>query len=458
MARMILVDGSTHAFRVHFALPPMHASDGFPTRALYGFTTMMARLERAWKPDYVAFCFDVGKTFRHEEFPAYKGHRPDMPADLRQQWPHFQSLIEGFGYTYLGIKGVEADDVIGTLAKKYGSDDLEVLMVTGDKDYCQLVDSNIRILDLMKDAIIGPEEVPDKFGVGPDRVIDVLGLAGDSSDNIPGVPGIGAKTAAKLIHEHGSLEEILEAAVNIKGKRGENLRQFGEDARLSKWLATIKLDVPLDLELSDLKPKGLQKEALSQLFEQWNFGKVAKRLLGQKSEVNLDGIRSVTTREGLQAFSQDCEDAGIVAFDTETNSLNPREALLVGMSFALPKGETVYVPLRHDEGEQVSWDVFTSVMGPVLSNPSIQKVGQNLKYDIAVCAHNGLEVNGVSGDTMLLDYVLSAHERRHGLDHLSQRHLSHHMVSYAQVPMVNGCSLIKSPLRTRRPTLVKMPS
>ena len=241
------------------------------------------------------------------------------------------------------------------------------------------------------------------------------------------------KLPQKLIHEHGSLEEILEAAVNIKGKRGENLRQFGEDARLSKWLATIKLDVPLDLELSDLKPKGLQKEALSQLFEQWNFGKVAKRLLGQKSEVNLDGIRSVTTREGLQAFSQDCEDAGIVAFDTETNSLNPREALLVGMSFALPKGETVYVPLRHDEGEQVSWDVFTSVMGPVLSNPSIQKVGQNLKYDIAVCAHNGLEVNGVSGDTMLLDYVLSAHERRHGLDHLSQRHLSHHMVSYAQV-------------------------
>ena len=138
LARMILVDGSNHAFRVHFALPLMHASDGFPTRALYGFTTMMARLERAWKPDYVAFCFDVGKTFRHEEFPAYKGHRPDMPADLRQQWPHFQSLIEGFGYTYLGIKGVEADDVIGTLAKKYGSDDLEVLMVTGDKDYCQL--------------------------------------------------------------------------------------------------------------------------------------------------------------------------------------------------------------------------------------------------------------------------------------------------------------------------------
>jgi DNA polymerase-1 len=308
---MILVDGSNHAFRVHFALPPMHASDGFPTRALYGFTTMMARLERAWKPDYVAFCFDIGKTFRHHEFPAYKGHRPDMPADLRQQWPHFQALIEGFGYQYLAVEGFEADDVIGTLAKQYASPELEVLMVTGDKDYCQLVDDNIRIVDLMKDAVLGPDDVPDKFGVTPDKVADVLGLAGDSSDNIPGVPGIGVKTAAKLIAEFGSLEGVLEAAPGIKGKRGENLRNHAEDARISRWLATIKLDVPLGLSLDDLLPKGLQTEALGELFEKWNFGKVARRLLGKKAAVDLTGFETLTSAEQLVALAKKYPIAGL---------------------------------------------------------------------------------------------------------------------------------------------------
>ena len=280
MPRMILVDGSNHAFRVHFALPPMHAADGFPTRALYGFTTMMARLQRAWEPDYVAFCFDVGKTFRHDRYPDYKGHRPDMPAELRQQWGHFEELIEAFGYKYLGIKGYEADDVIGTLAKQFASDDVEVMIVSGDKDLCQLVDPNIKILDLMKDQIISLDEVPEKFGVEAKLVTDLLGLAGDSSDNIPGVPGIGAKTAAKLLLEHGSLEGVLDAAPGIKGKRGENLRNHGDDARLSKWLATIDVDVPLGLSLADLRPLGLQDDALRALFERWNFTKVARRLLG----------------------------------------------------------------------------------------------------------------------------------------------------------------------------------
>ena len=433
LARMFLIDGSNHAFRVHFALPPMHASDGFPTRALYGFTTMMDRLNRVWKPDYVVVSFDVGKTFRHEEYPAYKGHRPDMPEDLRRQWPLFPDLIRAFGFSCLSVPGFEADDVLGTLAKRFASPELEVMLVTGDKDFCQLVDGNIRILDLMKDLEMGPDEVPAKFGVPAERVVDILGLAGDSSDNIPGVPGIGIKTAAKLINEYGDMDAVLDAAPGIKGKRGQNLVAFAQDARLSKWLATIRLDVPMDCELSDLAPRGLQTESLKTLFEQWDFGRVAKRLLGEKPKVDKSIYRSITTEAELRSLGTALRAAGAFALDTETTSLDSLSGELVGMSFCWSEKDAVYVPFGHLEGEQLTRDVVFEVLVPILEDPSVKKVGQNLKFDLKVCRTHGIDLQGIQGDTMLLDYVLSAHARRHGLDELAKRHFSHMMIPFSEV-------------------------
>ena len=407
--------------------------DGFPTRALYGFTTMMARLQRVWEPDYVAVCFDIGKTFRHERYPAYKGHRPDMPEELRQQWPKFRELIEAFGYRYLAVPGFEADDAMGTLAHRYASEALEVLLVTGDKDFCQLVNPNIRILDLMKDVEIGPNEVIEKFGVPAERVIDILALAGDSADNIPGVPGVGAKTAVKLLTQFGTLDEVLEGAHSIKGKRGENLRNHKEDALLSRWLATINVDCPVGLELDDLRPKGLQEEPLRSLFEQWDFGKVAKRLLGDTSSVDLKHVRAVQTSDDLAQLVASLTQAGVFAFDTETTSLNPRESEIVGLSFSWSDTDAVYVPIGHTEGEQLSSEEVFGALKPLLEDAQIGKVGQNLKYDLAVCRNSGIDLKGIVGDTMLLDYVLAAHARRHGLDDLAQRHLNHSMISYSDV-------------------------
>jgi len=244
--KMFLIDGSNHAFRVQYALPPMNASDGFPTRALYGFTTLFAKILRVHRPDYCAVAFDKGLTFRHEMYPDYKGHRPDMPEDLRQQWPYFDALVEAFGYPSLFVEGFEADDVIGTVARRFASPDLEVFLVTGDKDFAQIVGDHIRILDLMKNKEIGPAEVEEEFGVGPDRIVDLKGLAGDTSDNIPGIPGIGVKKASGYLSRFGTLEGVLDHADDVGGKTGERIKEHAENARLSKVLATIRVDVPLD--------------------------------------------------------------------------------------------------------------------------------------------------------------------------------------------------------------------
>ncbi|MFT7521528.1 MAG: DNA polymerase-1, partial [Kiritimatiellia bacterium] len=427
---MFLVDGSNHAFRVHFALPPMHAPDGFPTSALYGFTTMFARILRVYEPDYVVVCFDIGKSFRSDLYPDYKGHRPSMPDDLRAQWPHFPSLVEGFGFKSLAIEGYEADDVIGTIAKKYASDDLEVWMLTSDKDFYQLIDANTKVLDLMKDLEIGPDEVQERFGVPPELVVDVRGLSGDKSDNIPGVPGIGDKTASKLVNQYGTLEAVLEASPTIKGKRGENLREYADDAVLSKQLSTIYTEVPLDYDLDDFAPAGMQNEALAELFERFNFGKVARKLLRTAPEVDTSVYRAVTTEAELADVVASLRAAGRFGFDTETTSLDTQKARLVGISVAWTAKDAVYIPMAHEEGEQLGVDVVLAALKPLLEDPELLKIGQNLKYDLKVCLNHGVTLRGIGEDTMLLDYVLSAHERSHKLDNLASRHLFHNMTTY----------------------------
>lgn len=430
---MFLVDGSNHAFRAYFALPPMHAPDGFPTNALYGFTTLFAKLVRTWKPDYVVVCFDKGKPFRNDLYPDYKGHRPDMPDDLRAQWPHFPELVEGFGFRAITKQGFEADDVIGTLATRYAGPDLQVMLVTGDRDFYQLVGDHIRVLDLMKDQEFGPEEVVEKMGVGPDRITDLRGLAGDKSDNIPGVPGIGDKTAAKLLETYDTVEGVLENADKIKGKRGENIRAHKDDIVLSKQLATIYTEVPLDEDLDSLAPRGMQVEELKPLFDKWNFGKVARKLLHTGPEVDTSVYRAVTTREDLDALVASLKGGAPFGFDTETTSLDPLKAELVGMSFAWSKTDAVYVPMRHTEGDQLDPDTIIEALRPVLEDASLGKVGSNLKYDLVVCRRAGIDLAGITGDTLLLDYVVAAHERSHSLDTLANRYLSHKMTSYQTV-------------------------
>ncbi|MFK7931042.1 MAG: DNA polymerase I [Myxococcota bacterium] len=450
MKRMLLTEGSNQAFRAYFAHPPMHNPSGEPTNALYGFAQLFHNLMQQHQPDYCVVSFDRGKPFRNDIFPDYKGHRPDMPEDLRAQWPHFDALVEGFGFRAITIPGYEADDVLGTLATRFASDDLQVMLVTGDRDFYQLVNDNVRVLDLMKDKEYGAEEVKERMGVGPDLITDLRGLAGDSSDNIPGVPGIGDKTAAKLLDLYGSAEGVMENADKIKGKRGENIRAHFDDIVLSKQLATIYTEVELDETLETLEPRGIQSDALTPLFERWNFNRLARRILRTEKLVDTSVYRSITTEEELQALATDLRAAGTFGFDTETTSLDPLVAELVGMSFAWSSKDAVYLPFAHtavEDGEaQLTWEQVKPVIAPLLEDASLGKVGSNLKYDLKVCRRAGVELRGIAGDTMLLDYVLAAHERSHGLETLADRYLHHKMTSFQAVSKKETRTFAEVPL------------
>lgn len=448
MKKLYLIDGSNHAFRVFFALPKMTAN-GIQTGALLGFANLLKKLEREHQPDYIAVVFDKGKSFRNDLYPEYKGHRPDMPTELREQWPKFPDLVRAWGYPCLAIGGVEADDVIGTLAQ-WAEDDLEVTIVSGDKDFYQLIAPNVRILDVMKGRVIGPTEVAEKFGVGPERVIDALALAGDSSDNVPGVSGIGAKTAAKLLHEFGDLDSILSSASTIKGKRGETLVQEADMARLSRQLVTIKLDVEVDISLASLAEHTRDNEKLRELFLLWQFRNHLKDLAASPEAVaqsrvqfDRDSYQTIATSEQLDALGAALRNAGTFAFDLETTSLNPLEAELVGIALAWDKDQVAYIPVGHTQmgmrvPNQLEKKEVMNTMAPLLQDATLGKVGQNVKYDIGVLECLGYSVNGVVSDTMLLDYLLEPERSRHGLDDLAMRYFGHSMITYAQITEKTG--------------------
>lgn len=436
---MFLVDGSNHAFRVQFALPPQHASDGFPTRLLYGFTLLFQKMMRTYRPDYCVVSFDSGKTFRHEVFPDYKGHRPDMPDDMRRQWRWLPELVEGFGYSCLAAEGYEADDVLGTLARRFAGPDLDVYIVTSDKDFCQLVNEHIFLLDDVKGQVIKPEDVQPKLGVAAEQVVDLLGLSGDSSDNIPGVPGIGLKTAAKLLDQYGDLESVLAAAQRgeIRGKRGENLVTHAEAARLSAHLATIRTDLELDVSLEDLAPRGVQEAPLRELFDQWEFGMVARKLLPEARVVDADGYRAITEADGLRELLAEAKRVGRVGVSARFTHDDPARADLLGLSLAWDE-QQVYVPLQpHPEVRYDLVEARQEVLS-FLADPTVEKVGYDLKPLLRVCRSLGSDLRGIAGDVRLLDYVLTAHRRTHALDAIAQRHLGHTM---AYVPTTEPFSL-----------------
>ena len=438
--KIFLIDGSNHAFRVFFALPRMTAG-GINTGALLGFSNMLRKFETELKPDYVVVVFDKGKSFRSDLYPDYKGHRPEMPPELREQWPLFTDLVEAWGYPCLAMAGLEADDVIGTLARRFASPDLHVSIVSGDKDFYQLIDENISILDVMKDKTIRHEGVHEKFGVAPEQVIDVLALMGDSSDNVPGVTGIGGKTATKLIQEYGSLEAVLEDAVNIKGKRGENLRNEADIARLSQTLVTIVTDADLELTLESIEERPRDTAKLRELFMKWQFRTHLKHLEseGSPDSAALDRsiYRTVRTPEALSAAMDAIRGVGRCAFDTETTSLNKQSARLVGLCFCWSAEDAIYVPMNHVVDGQRAPDQMTeeevmAIAGPVLLDPAIGKIGQNLKYDLSVLRTNGYDLRGIVLDTMIADYVLEPDRNRHNLDDLSLRYLGHSMIAFSE--------------------------
>ena len=440
--KVFLIDGSNHAFRVFFAMPKM-TSRGVHTGALLGFANMLRMLEQQHAPDHIVVAFDAGPSFRIRLYPDYKGHRPEMPVELREQWPKFQDLTRAWGYPCLTVEDLEADDIIGTLATRWAGADCQICIVTGDKDFAQLVNENITILDVMKGKTLGVPEVMEKFAVTPDKIVDVMGLWGDSSDNVPGVPGIGEKTAKTLIQKYGDMETLLADAPNIKGKRGENLRNFADQARLSRTLVTIKVDADFPLTLDDLAEHKRDEKTLRQMFLDWQFRTHLKQLddtAPPPAAIDRDGYRCVDTVEGLKETAAAIRAAGRLSFDTETTSLDPREAKLVGfcLCWGPEPADAVYVPVGHVDAlnqrvkGQLTEAEAVEVLGPLLSDPELPKVGQNLKYDLQVMTRNGYTLAGIADDTMLQDYILEPERNHHGLDDLALRYLGHRMIPYKE--------------------------
>ncbi|OGQ16815.1 MAG: DNA polymerase I [Deltaproteobacteria bacterium RIFCSPHIGHO2_02_FULL_40_11] len=439
--KLCLIDGSSSFYRAFFAIRPLTTSKGLHVNAIYGFTTMLMKVLRDIKPDYVAMVFDSDKeTFRSEIYKEYKANREEMPSDLVEQLPYIQNVTRAFEITALQKPGFEADDIIGTVCHRFKDENLKIEIISADKDLMQLVSDNVTMIDTMRDRTFGKKEVKDKFGVGPEHVVDILGLAGDSSDNVPGVPGIGFKTAATLVQKFGTIENILKNTEQLKGKQKENLEKFEAQALLSKKLVTLELNVPMTFHLSDLKHKPWNEEALVDLFSELEFKKLIQDLglkskkLEEKSEIqrNYTCIQDEASFEGLL---KDLKSASHFVIDLETTSLDTRQAKIVGFSFAYAEGKshkTVYVPIGHIQGVQLNAKDVLKKIKPILEDPKIQKWGQNIKYDMLVLASNGIWLQNSAQDSMISSYLLNPAEP-HNLDHLSLKYMHHPMISYKEV-------------------------
>ena len=461
---LYLVDGSSYIYRAYYAIRHLSSPSGFPTNAIYGFIQMLLKLLKDYQPHHIAVVFDAGRTtFRTEMYPEYKANRAAMPDDLRVQMEPIREVVRAFNIPTLELQGYEADDIIGALAGRFAGQGGKVVVVTGDKDLMQIVTERVTLLDTMKGKESGIADVVERFGVGPELVIDILGLAGDTSDNIPGVPGIGEKTATKLILEFGSLDVLLARSDEVKGKNGEKLREFREQALLSRRLATIECNVPLEVDPESLAAREPDQSSLNAIFKKFGFTSLIKELTGTAT-LATDNYHTVSTAADLEKLAQSLETAGEFAFDLETTSLDPRQAAIVGLSFSYRDHEAYYIPVGHviassaappepveltlfsamnseDAGamtpipapNQLSYAVVLERLRPLLENPRLRKVGQNIKFDMQVLANNGITLAGVWFDTMLASYLLNPSRKGHGLDALAQEHLNHRMISYQEV-------------------------
>ena len=438
--KLLLVDGSSYLYRAFHALPDLRSSDGRPTGAIYGVLNMLQKLIKSERPDYLSVVFDTPvKTFRHDIFPEYKANRQKTPEDLIAQIEPLHQAIINLGLPLIAVDGVEADDVIGTLAMEAEKKNIKTLIATGDKDMAQLVTENIHLIDTMKDIRMGPREVLEKFGILPERFIDYLTLAGDTSDNIPGVEKVGPKTAIKWINEYGSLEGVIQNADQIKGKIGDNLNAALDQLDLFKTLVTIKCDVQTDSNFSDLIIGESNEDLLHEQLSDLGLHGLIKQFDIQSPEKKPDvesNYHTIRTKNELDELIEVMKKAPYISFDTETTSLDYMNAELVGVSIALKPNEAFYIPINHNyEGveKQLEEHFVLEALKPFLESDEIPKIGHNLKYDRHILQNLGIDLKGKLLDTMLFSYVNNSTITRHNLDAVSKRYLNINPTSYEDV-------------------------
>lgn len=442
---LVLVDGSSYLFRAYFAMPELTSSSGRHTGAIRGVISMIRKLAKDYAGSTIAVVFDApGKTFRDDMYSEYKANREAMPDDLREQIEPIHQIIRAMGLPLLVVPGVEADDVIGTLARQATEAKRDTVVSTGDKDMAQLVTDHVTLVNTMTETAMDRDGVIEKFGVAPEQIIDYLALMGDTVDNIPGVPKVGPKTAAKWLTQFGSLDEVMARADEIKGKVGENLRDSLEQLPLSRALTTIKCDLELETNLPDLVASAPDEKVLNDFYVELEFKSWLAEI--EDDDANSEqpapppvvetDYQCVTDMATLEKWADKLRSAGRFAFDTETTSIDYMQAELVGFSFAAEPGEAAYVPVSHDyvgAPNQLSLDDALTVLRPLLENEELIKVGQNLKYDISVLARAGVEVRGPIYDTMLESYVLNSVATRHNMDALAEYYLDRTTIHFEDI-------------------------
>ena len=455
-----LVDGSGYIFRAYYALPPLtRKSDGLPTGAVSGFCSMLFKLledsksdQNQQKPTHFAVIFDSArKTFRNEIYSDYKANRSEAPEDLAPQFDYIRKSVLAFNLPSVELKNYEADDLIATYADQILKQGAKVTIVSSDKDLMQLFKKNVRIYDPMKNKFISEDDIQNKFGVDSTKVIDVQALAGDSSDNVPGVPGIGVKTAAELINKYGNLEKLLKLAGEIKqNKRRETLIQNKDKALISKKLVTLKNDAPVERELAEFELKKIDKNKLYKFLREMEFNRLLSSAISAYGEPDLETIKKnkisdkiekkikkdeyylINNVNEIDKWVKDAEEVGEVAIDTETSSLDPHQAELVGISMSSRIGKACYIPLGHNSKKCIDKKIVLRKLKPLLEDPSIKKIGQNIKFDYIVFLKHGIDLSSME-DTMLMSYVLDAGKNRHNMDTLSEIHLGHKSISFKEI-------------------------
>ena len=452
-----LIDGSGYIFRAYYALPPLtRKSDGLPTGAVSGFCSMLFKLledsksnENKHKPTHFAVIFDSArKTFRNEIYSDYKANRSEAPDDLAPQFEYIRKSVLAFNLPSVDLINYEADDLIATYVDQILKKGAKVTIVSSDKDLMQLFKNKVRIFDPMKNKFISEEDVQNKFGVDPSKVIDVQALAGDSSDNVPGVPGIGVKTAAELINKYGNLEKLLKSAHEIKqNKRRETLIENKDKALISKQLVTLKHDAPVNRSLSEFKLKEIDKDKLYKFLREMEFNRLLSSAISKYGEPDLEGVKNETISKKVQNpinkknyylikdlkeidnWINEAEEVGEVAVDTETSSLDPHQADLIGVSLSSKIGKACYIPLGHESQKNLNKELVLKKLKPLLEDSSIKKIGQNIKFDFIVLFKHGITISTME-DTMLMSYVLDAGKNRHNMDSLSEIHLNHKTIAF----------------------------
>ena len=451
-----LIDGSGYIFRAYYALPPLsRKSDGLPTGAVNGFCSMLFKLledsrsdDSLYRPTHFAVIFDSArKNFRNDIYSEYKANRSEAPDDLVPQFEYIRKSVKAFNLPSIELINYEADDLIATYAKQIVEAGAKVTVISSDKDLMQLVSDNVRLYDPMKSKVLGEKEVIEKFGVKPNQVIDVQSLAGDSSDNVPGVPGIGIKTASELINKYKNLDTLLKNANEItQNKRRETLLANKDKALLSKKLVTLKDDVPVKDDLNSFILKAVQKEKLYEFLRGMEFNRLLSRAISfygesdkknnkvnktqtQITKINTKIYESIVNEKDLDKWVNILNEQSVISVDTETSSLNPLEADLIGISFSYAINKACYIPLKYKKIKGLKKELVLKKIKPLLEDPSIKKVGQNIKFDFIVLNQNGIKINSIE-DTMLISYALDAGTNRHNLDTLSEIHLNHKTISY----------------------------